>query len=332
MVDIAEKVASQGPLRKAPRRERNNLIRDLMTGLALCHNVTPIEHEDGSKDFQASSPDEIALVKFSEQIGIKLEYRDHSNITLQTGPDLKEKYQILAIFPFSSESKRMGIVLRNEETNRIIFYLKGAEIVMDQFVWGSAKTELNEASETLAMDGLRTLVITQRHLTETEFEEWNSVYTSAKSAMDRRDEQIEHAITLLEKNMELLGVTGVEDKLQENVESTVESLKQAGICIWMLTGDKMETAKCIAISSGLKHKSSERFFEINDIPDESDAIFNRLEELQNHPQSTILIIDGKSFEYVKRYHEKFFFQVAGKVYIYIYINASVLGSELLTCS
>ena len=60
--------------------------------------------------------------------------------------------------------------------------------------------------------------------------------------------------------MDFLGVTGVEDKLQENVEMTIESLKAAGIQVWMLTGDKVETATNIAISTGLKARKNQLFF------------------------------------------------------------------------
>lgn len=61
----------------------------------------------------------------------------------------------------------------------------------------------------------------------------------------------------LEKEMDLVGITGVEDKLQDEVALTIEALRMGGVKIWMLTGDKVETAKCIAISAGLKAASQE---------------------------------------------------------------------------
>ncbi len=109
----------------------------MINALALCHNVTPVFLENGEKDFQASSPDEVALVKFAEQIGLALQERDQNSIVLKGPEDAEEfpeKYQILAIFPFSSESKRMGIVVRHMLSNRIIFYLKGAEVTMEEKV------------------------------------------------------------------------------------------------------------------------------------------------------------------------------------------------------
>lgn len=64
----------------------------------------------------------------------------------------------------------------------------------------------------------------------------------------------------MDSELDFLGVTGVEDKLQENVQATIESLKSAGIQVWMLTGDKVETATSIAISSGLKQRRDDLYF------------------------------------------------------------------------
>jgi len=115
------------------RRDQNAVVRDFITGLALCHNVTPT-HPDASDpsvvEFQASSPDEVALVKFADSLGMKLIERDQNLISILNCNGQNEKYDVLANFPFSSETKRMGIVLRHQETQRIVFYLKGAEVVM----------------------------------------------------------------------------------------------------------------------------------------------------------------------------------------------------------
>lgn len=80
-------------------------------------------------------------------------------------------------------------------------------------------------------------------------------YNEAKADLNNRREAVARVVNELENDMELLGVTGVEDKLQDNVAATVESLRSAGIQIWMLTGDKVETATCIAISAGFKSRN-----------------------------------------------------------------------------
>ena len=115
------------------RREQANVVRDSITALALCHNVTPVYPDETDKtirEFQASSPDEIALVRFADSLSMNLIERDQNQIVIKNTTGTHETYDVLANFPFSSETKRMGIVLKHKETNKIIFYLKGAETVM----------------------------------------------------------------------------------------------------------------------------------------------------------------------------------------------------------
>ena len=115
------------------RRDQNFVVRDLITALALCHNVTPVypdENDPTLKEFQASSPDEVALVSFANELGMELLERDQTRILIKNTAGVEEEYEVLANFPFSSESKRMGIVLKDTKTERVLFYLKGAEVVM----------------------------------------------------------------------------------------------------------------------------------------------------------------------------------------------------------
>ena len=115
------------------RREQGNVVRDTITALAVCHNVTPVypdESDPTRREFQASSPDEIALVRFADSMGMNLIERDQNLIKIANTTGKHENYEVLANFPFSSETKRMGIVLKHKETGKIIFYLKGAETVM----------------------------------------------------------------------------------------------------------------------------------------------------------------------------------------------------------
>ena len=159
--------------RRRVRREQQNVVRDTITALALCHNVTPTypDPSDHSiRDFQASSPDEIALVKFADSIGMKLIERDQNVTEIENAAGVRERYTILANFPFSSDTKRMGIVLQNEATGKIIFYLKGAEVVMKAKVKAGQRATVDEACENLALDGLRTLVISQKLISKQYFE------------------------------------------------------------------------------------------------------------------------------------------------------------------
>jgi len=141
-----------------------------------------------------------------------------------------------------------------------MFYLKGAETVMKATVRPGQRATIDESCENLAIEGLRTLVIAQKGITQKFFNAWQKRYVAAKATMVDRDKNVTAVVSELEENMELLAVTGVEDKLQDDVAITIESLRSAGIQVWMLTGDKVETATCIAISAGFKDKRQQIFF------------------------------------------------------------------------
>lgn len=198
------------------RRDQGCVVRDFVTALALCHNVTPTFPDPEDKntvEYQASSPDEVALVKFAESLEMRLRERDQAKIVLENVAGDLETYFILANFPFSSDSKRMGIILRHEKTGRLMFYLKGAETVMKAKVRPNQRVVIDESCDNLANEGLRTLVISQKMLTEEFYTSWSKKYEAAKGDLNNREAMVANCIELLEADMELLGVTGVEDKL-----------------------------------------------------------------------------------------------------------------------
>ncbi len=136
------------------------MCRDLITALVVCHNVTPVYDEDtGEKALQASSPDEVALVKFAESLKMDLVDRENNKIVIKNAAGNIESYRILADFPFSSETKRMGILLQHEESDKIIYYAKGAESVMENLIKPIYKASMIGACDRFSLDGLRTLVI-----------------------------------------------------------------------------------------------------------------------------------------------------------------------------
>lgn len=103
--------SSYQDFRLSKRRDREDIVIDLITCIALCHNVTPVLDEIGERSFQASSPDEVALVRFAEDVGYKLLSRDQSSIKIEVDGKV-QVYEVLNNFPFSSETKRMGIIIK----------------------------------------------------------------------------------------------------------------------------------------------------------------------------------------------------------------------------
>ena len=306
---------------KKVRRSRNKMIKDTITSMILCNNVTPIISNDdpNSITYQASSPDEIALVKFAEKLDMKLIYRTDKEIKIKNTSGTIEEYTILANFPFSSETKRMGIILKNKKYGHIIFYLKGAENVMMNFVKKEYVGYIKENTENLATKGLRTLVLTQKLISEKEFDIWFNEYSEALTSMDNRKEKLRQVISKLENNMEFLCVTGVEDLLQDEVATTIDNLRNAGIKLWMLTGDKVETATCISISAGLKAKNHKIFTityeQIKDEENKENEI-NALKEKLNEYNEKInmdphlLILDGDTLDISLKHCQQEFYQSA----------------------
>ncbi|KAM5443264.1 putative aminophospholipid-translocase [Microsporum ferrugineum] len=295
---------SSGPATRT-RREISSRVRDLILALALCHNVTPTKEEENGEimtTYQASSPDEIAIVKYTEEVGLKLSHRDRQSIILSVGDSsaITIKAKILDVFPFTSESKRMGIIVQFSSDqhqgcppqlqNEIWFFQKGADTVMSAIV--SANDWLDEETANMAREGLRTLVVGRKKLSSEHYSEFSKSYKEASMSLNDRDSLMAIvAREYLEQDLELLGVTGVEDKLQKDVKPSLELLRNAGIKIWMLTGDKVETARCVAVSSKLVSRGQV----INTVTKlkDMDAANDALDFLRNKTESCLLI-DGES--------------------------------------
>eukprot|EP00727_Mastigamoeba_balamuthi_P001035 m51a1_g10929 putative aminophospholipid-transporting p-type atpase (1340) ;mRNA; r:131001-137091 len=259
--------------------------------IALCHNVTPVAVEGGGTQYQASSPDEVALVKFTERVGLVLHQRDLQLMTLRNPLGEMEEYEILKVFPFTSTTKRMGIILR-DKAGQITFFMKGADVVMLRLITGEGCEWMSEEAGNMAREGLRTLVFGYRQLDEQQYAEFAGQLHEAECALDGRDAQVAAVVATLEKDLMPLCVTGVEDKLQNDVRPTLEMLQHAGIKIWMLTGDKIETATCIAISARLfKPTHHIKVIAAHDVQ-ECKAL---LDDFITTPNA-VLVIDGSSLQ------------------------------------
>ncbi|PGH11760.1 hypothetical protein AJ79_04661 [Helicocarpus griseus UAMH5409] len=287
------------------RREIGSRVRDIVLALALCHNVTPTsDEEDGEMitTYQASSPDEIAIVRYTEEVGLQLVHRDRQKIVLKsvvTG-NIVVRVRIMDIFPFTSDSKRMGIIVRFEQGSNldkssaqdeeIWFYQKGADTVMSSIV--AANDWLDEETANMAREGLRTLVIGRKKLSQGQYQDFAADYKDASLSLHNRDTRMARVVKeYLEQNLELLGVTGVEDKLQKDVKPSLELLRNAGVKIWMLTGDKVETARCVAVSAKLVARG-QYIHTVTNLKDKGSAQ-DTLDFLRNKTDSCLLI-DGES--------------------------------------
>ncbi|EKE42586.1 hypothetical protein ENUP19_0083G0009 [Entamoeba nuttalli] len=304
-VDSAEELKEE--LKEYIQNDSNNTILqknstsklfECIKALALCHNVTPSISNEGERYYQASSPDEVALVKFTELVGITLKEKTYTTMKLDI-EGKEKKYEILNMFPFSSSTKRMGVIVSSDEG--IVLYMKGADSVMSKLIdnveW------LGEECGNLAKDGLRTLVFGKKVISKEDYEIFKKEFNAASSAMTDRDELITKSIAKIENNLKVLCITGVEDELQDDVQQSLEMLRHAGIRTWMLTGDKVETALCIAKSTRLIGVDQEvREFFANSVQ-EAEILMERYSiTLENDG----LIVDGSTLSLVlKEIPDKF---------------------------
>lgn len=287
------------------RKDLGARVCEFALVLALCHNVTPTE-EDGIVSYQAASPDEVAIVRFCDTIGLRLLKRDRNSITLLHVLGQQLLFDVLYNFPFNSDTKRMGIVVRDVQKDELWFMEKGADTVMAQIV--NSNDWLEEETANMAREGLRTLVIGRKRLNNALYEDFAKLYHEASLAMTGRDAAMQKVIgQYLETDVELLGLTGVEDKLQKDVKTSIELLRNAGIKIWMLTGDKVETAKCVAISAKLIARG-QYVHQVTKVH-LADYAMSQLEYLvSNH--NLCLLIDGESVAFYMKYFRKEFFELA----------------------
>uniref|UniRef100_A0A8C2IKF8 Phospholipid-transporting ATPase n=1 Tax=Cyprinus carpio TaxID=7962 RepID=A0A8C2IKF8_CYPCA len=322
----ASSTPSRKPQPPAPkvRKSVSSRIHEAVKAIALCHNVTPVyesrvngasaepegteadqDFSDDNRTYQASSPDEVALVRWTESVGLTLVNRDLTSLQLKTPAGHILTYYILQIFPFTSESKHMGIIIREEATGDITFYMKGADVAMASIV--QYDDWLEEECGNMAREGLRTLVVAKKSLTEEQYQDFESRYNQAKLSIHDRALKVAAAVESLEREMELLCLTGVEDQLQADVRPTLELLRNAGIKIWMLTGDKLETATCIAKSSHLVSRNQD-IHVFKPVSNRGEAHLELNAFRRKH--DCALVISGDSLEVCLRYYEHEFVELA----------------------
>uniref|UniRef100_A0A8D0AMU6 Phospholipid-transporting ATPase n=1 Tax=Sander lucioperca TaxID=283035 RepID=A0A8D0AMU6_SANLU len=242
-------------------REGNPEAQAFFRLLALCHTVMPEEKKEGELYYQAQSPDEGALVTAARNFGFVFRSRTPETITaMEMGRTVT--YELLAVLDFNNVRKRMSVIVRNPE-GKLTLYCKGADTIIFERLHPSCN-KLKEATighlNEYAGDGLRTLALAYKDLDESYMDEWRQRHHEASTAMEGREERLDELYEEIEKDLLLLGATAVEDKLQDGVPQTIEQLAKADIKIWVLTGDKQETAENIGYSCNMLREEMKEIF------------------------------------------------------------------------
>ncbi|KAL7590086.1 hypothetical protein Lser_V15G37034 [Lactuca serriola] len=245
---------------------RSDVIQKFFRLLAICHTAIPdVDEETGRVTYEAESPDEAAFVIAARELGFEFYKRTQTTVSfMELDPMSKKKvertYELLNVLEFNSARKRMSVIVR-DEFGKLLLLCKGADSVMfDRLAKNGRQFEENtkEHVNEYADAGLRTLILAYRELNEEEYKEFNEKFIEAKNSVSEdREDLIDATTEEIEKDLILLGATAVEDKLQKGVPECIDKLAQAGIKIWVLTGDKMETAinigfACSLLRQGMK--------------------------------------------------------------------------------
>ncbi|EME45773.1 hypothetical protein DOTSEDRAFT_71455 [Dothistroma septosporum NZE10] len=291
------------------RRDGHNteIIHHFLSLLSTCHTVIPEvkAEKPGEIKYQAASPDEGALVDGAVQLGYKFVARKPKMVTIEVGGQ-EYDYELLAVCEFNSTRKRMSCIYRCPD-GKIRCYTKGADTVILERL--AMRDEMVERTllhlEEYAADGLRTLCLAAREIPESEFREWWDVFNVAQTTVSgNRAEELDKAAEIIEHDLTLLGATAIEDKLQDGVPDTIHTLQTAGIKVWVLTGDRQETAINIGMSCKLISEDMTLLI-INEenAADTRANIQKKLDAINSQRAGGIemetlaLVIDGKSLTY-----------------------------------
>ncbi|XP_029161028.1 probable phospholipid-transporting ATPase IA isoform X5 [Nylanderia fulva] len=250
---------SSNPIDKK-KAEHAAVLHEFMVMLSVCHTVIP-EKIDNSIIYHAASPDERALVDGARNFNYVFDTRTPNFVeVVALGETLR--YEILNVIEFTSARKRMSVVVKTPE-GKIKIFCKGADSVIYERLKNTEISDLDQEHvddfrditldqlKMFASEGLRTLCFASAEIPENVYQWWRESYHKAAISIINRESMLEEAANLIETKLILLGATAIEDQLQDQVPETIQALLQADINVWVLTGDKQETAINIGYSCKL---------------------------------------------------------------------------------
>uniref|UniRef100_A0AAX7UHS9 Phospholipid-transporting ATPase n=1 Tax=Astatotilapia calliptera TaxID=8154 RepID=A0AAX7UHS9_ASTCA len=306
--EVNGKLLPEGMTDDSPDGSMPPLMGDellFLKAVSLCHTVQ-ISYDQSDCLYYASSPDEKALVEATKRIGVAFSCSNGDTMEIKTFGKL-EKYKLLHVLEFDPNRRRMSVILQTPSGK--VLFTKGAESAILPFATSGEIEKTRLHVDEFAMKGLRTLVVACRHFSPEEYIDVDKKLNSARTALQQREERLQEAFSYIEKDLQLLGATGVEDKLQDKVQETIEALRLAGIKVWVLTGDKHETAVSVSLSCGHFHRTMNILELLQQHSDNECAEQLRILLREDHVIQHGLVVDGASLSLALREHEKLFMEV-----------------------
>nr|XP_032811396.1 phospholipid-transporting ATPase IA isoform X1 [Petromyzon marinus] len=280
------------------------VIYEFLVMMSVCHTAVP-EAEDGSIVYQASSPDEGALVRAARSLGFTFTVRT-PNMVVIDALGQEQNFELLHVLEFTSVRRRMSVIVRTP-SGKLRLYCKGADNAIYERLANNSlyKEDTLQHLELFASEGLRTLCFASADLSEDEYGDWLEEYRRASTALQDRAVKLDEAYELIEKNLHLLGATAIEDKLQPGVPETIATLRRADIKIWVLTGDKQETAINIGYACKLLSQNMSVLIVNEETLDATRRTLAQhctsLGENLGQEHELALIVDGKTLKYALAY-------------------------------
>ena len=292
------------------------IIKQFWTALALCHECNIQVDEDGTEDYIGMSPDSIELVRAARLQGyqltkaetskyrrikyepykeVKKGERNNENNIKKSG--ITQDFELLNIIPFSSDRKRESVIVK--DNNIIKLYIKGADTIIEQRLSKDTNNNIlskcQESVNYFSSQGFRTLFVGMKILSQNEYDSFAKNLNNANMDLQDKDRKVEEIYDKIEQNIYLIGCTIVEDKLQDKVPETIRDLRNAGIKIWMLTGDKMNTAYNIGLSCNLI-STNMKIFKLCGL---EKKINEKMEQMNKAECDQVIINFAKEFEKFK---------------------------------
>lgn len=294
-------------------------IHHFLALLAVCHTVIPERKDEKSEiKYQAASPDEGALVEGAVELGYKFVARKPRAVMIQVEGQEFE-YELLAVCEFNSTRKRMSTIFRCPD-GKIRIYCKGADtVILERLAKDNPIVDITlQQLEDYATEGLRTLCLAMREVPEQEYQQWRQIFDKAATTVGgNRADELDKAAEIIEHDLFLLGATAIEDRLQDGVPDTIHTLQTAGIKVWVLTGDRQETAINIGMSCKLiSEEMTLLIINEDNATDTRNNLQKKLDAVRNQAKSgehevMALVIDGKSLTFaLEKDMEKLFLDLA----------------------
>ena len=303
-----------------PTTENSEDVEDFFLILAICNTVdvaggaTTTKEINLSTKYEAESQDELALVEAAAAHGIRLVHRSPGEVRVQLSCGTVRKYQVLEVLAFDSERRRMSVIVRREDTKEPRLLCKGADSSLGPLLRrprSREEVQVQEATQRQVTEysrtGLRSLVMAARDIKEEEYMVWRKRHVEAKNSLENREQLLRESCDSIEQDLELMGATGVEDRLQDSVSSTMSDLRRAGVSVWLVTGDSQGTAVSVAHSAGLFAEGWQVVMLNCETEEEARvSVRNHLGQARQRPSETrALVVDGQTLDLLASQPEGF---------------------------